>query len=284
MLYIDLLKNNINKFKWINLLIKMSISYNIGGRFGNNLFQYFATKVIAKYTNKKYVYNNKFSYIISDNNFEDIYESIKSNNSIEEDIYLCGYFQTTFWINNEKEYIQSLLNIKNEDRINENYTIKDIVIALESFNNNIIDNDELVVHIRLDDFYHQGYNSEVIDPLYLKDYILTLMKDFKKCRFVVDHLKKDWEKEYMTTLLTIPNSVAMTNSILEDFSLLFYSKNVVLCRSTFGWIATSISPHNIRVWFPEQFPLINSHQIIPKFNENSVHFNPKYLKSGGTKY
>ena len=35
----------------------MSISYFVSGRFGNNLFQYFATKVLGKILNKEYVFN-----------------------------------------------------------------------------------------------------------------------------------------------------------------------------------------------------------------------------------
>ena len=285
MLYIDLLKNNINKFKWINLLIKMSISYNVGGRFGNNLFQYFATKVIGKYSNKNYVYKKRFLTVIGDNNYEDTYNKCKNNSSyLEGDIFVDGYFQTTHWINEEKDYINSLLTLDNTDKINDSYTVKDIVEALNSFDKSSINEDDLVVHIRLDDFYHQGYNSEVIHPVFLRDYILPLMNTFKRCIFVVDTLKKDWEREYMNILLLIPNSISVTNDMLKDFSLLFYSKNVLLCRSTFGWIASLISPHNKKVWFPEQFPLINSHQIIPKFNDNSIHFNPIYMKQGGSHY
>ena len=263
----------------------MSVSYNLNGRFGNNLFQYFAAKVIAKYTNKKYIYKTLFSNVISDSNFEEIYNKCKTDSSyLEGDIYLNGYFQTTYWINNEKEYIQSLLTIDNEDRINDVFKVKDIVEGYNKLEKTIINEDDLVVHIRLDDFYHQGYNSEVIHPLFLREYILDIMKGYKRCIFIVDKLKREWEEEYMKIMLTIPNSKILTNDMLTDFLILFYSRNLVLCRSTFAWIATLISPYNIHVWFPEQRPLINSHQIIPKFNDNSTHFEPVYMKFGGSRY
>ena len=35
----------------------MSISFFVSGRFGNNLFQYFATKVLGKILNKEYIFN-----------------------------------------------------------------------------------------------------------------------------------------------------------------------------------------------------------------------------------
>jgi hypothetical protein len=264
----------------------MSISYKVGGRFGNNLFQYFATKVIGKYTNKTYTYNKNFEKVITDNTFQNTYNSLISNNLIiKEDITLEGYFQTTEWINKEKNYIQSLLTINNEDRINDQYLIKDIVEELNNFNYSIKE-DELIVHIRLDDFYHQGYNSEIVDSCFLKEYILDLMSTHKfiNITFISDSLRHTWEYEYMKNLLEIPNSKLLNNTLLKDFSLIYYSKNIVLCRSTFGWISSLISLTINNIWFPEQKPLINSHQIIPKFNENSIHFIPKYMTSGAPSY
>jgi hypothetical protein len=267
----------------------MSISYKVGGRFGNNLFQYFAAKVIGKYTDKNYIYNKNFEKVITDNTFEEEYnkqiEENAPNRTIQQDILLDGYFQTSFWINKEKEYIQSLLTINNEDRINQQYTIKDIVQELNKFIPYITDKD-LVIHIRLDDFYHQGYNSEIIDPCFLKEYILELTSTckFENIFFISDKIRHNWETKYMEILLEIPNSKLLNNTLLEDFCLIFYSKNIVLCRSTFGWISSLISPHINNIWFPEQTPLINSHQIIPKFNENSIHFKPTYMTSGASNY
>ena len=266
----------------------MSISYNLNGRFGNNLFQYFATKVISKYTNKKYVYNTYFNRVIGDEEFKVIYEScIEGSFQTEDDLYLNGYFQTDFWIIKEKEFLQSLLTIDNIDRINKDYTIKDIVLVLYDFSLKelVLNPSSLTVHIRLDDFYHQGYNSEVLDPDFLIEYINSVILDnnIKNCIFIVDILKEDWEKNYINKLLTIPNSVIMNNDILTDFSLLFYSYNLMLCKSTFGWISSACSKYNKNIWLPIN-KSIHSHQVFNTLGENTITFTPTYMTSGGRNY
>jgi hypothetical protein len=251
----------------------MSISYIVAGRFGNNMFQYFACKVLSKVTSKNYVYSQTLnnSLVVTDNNFKDVYERKVTS----ENILLSGWFQTTYWINENIDYIHSLLTENNEDRINNNYTVKDIVKFITREKSI---KDCLTVHIRLDDFFHQGHNSEILDPFYLKSYIENVMSEnnINKCVFIVDELRKDWEIKYMDELLKISNSTKESNSLLEDFSIIYNSEYVMLCRSTFGWISSLISKRNKRVWFPEQIPLINSHQYITLFNNKAIHFNPTY--------
>ena len=50
----------------------MSISYFVSGRFGNNLFQYFATKVLSKILNKEYVVNGSNTLLTRGENNEKI--------------------------------------------------------------------------------------------------------------------------------------------------------------------------------------------------------------------
>ena len=68
-----------------------------------------------------------------------------------------------------------------------------------------------------------------------------------------------------------------SNSLLQDFSLIYNSEYTMLCRSTFGWIATLISSVNKKNWFPEHE--IDKMRIIKKFNSNSVHFKPNFYTS-----
>lgn len=265
----------------------MSISYKVGGRFGNNLFQYFATKVIGKITNKKYVYKASFEKEIDEIEFENIYKNNICN--IDNDIVLNGYFQKDFWITKEKEYMNSLLTENNNDRINDNYTVKDLVLSLKNLNKEYIElvknTGTLVVHVRLDDFYHQGYNSEVIDPYFLRDYIETVMREnnITKCVYIVDILKKSWEVNYMNIILSIPNSVMLNNDMLTDFSLLYYSSNLMVCRSTFAWIASACSLHNKKIWLPVDSN-INANQKFNTLGDNTIVFVPSYMKFGGIFY
>jgi hypothetical protein len=261
----------------------MSISHHVGGgRFGNNLFKYFATKIIGKYTNKKYVHNRRsWNHFINDSNYKQAYDHCVENpNSLEGDIFLDGYFQTDFWVVKEREFLNSIITVDNDDRFNDEYCIKDIAEALNKFDKSTIDETTLTVHLRLDDFFHQNNNSEVIDPDYLRDYITKVMAEnnFTKCMFVVDEIRKDWEQKYMDKLLSIPNSFKVTNDLLTDFCILFYSPNLMVCRSTFAWAASACSIYNKKMWLPLK-PNTHSHQVFNTLGENTTTFIPPYLTS-----
>ena len=107
----------------------MSISYNLMGRFGNNLFQYIATKIIQNKLliyNRVYTYNYKNkpenSFIINDNNYFEILNDL-SIIPLDKNIYLDGYFQFDKHIRENKKYILSILNENNNERINDNYIV-----------------------------------------------------------------------------------------------------------------------------------------------------------------
>jgi hypothetical protein len=267
----------------------MSISYFVSGRFGNNLFQYFATKVLSKILNKEYVFNGSKTLLtrgennekikvenmveVDDEKFNEIIS--KKEYSIEGNVYVIGFFQTQDWLTLYREYIQSLFIEENMDRINHDYTISDIVKHVCKIKP--VRDDILIVHLRLDDFFHNAHNSEVIHPKSIIEEI-NKIEGINKVMFISDTLKKPWELSYVNHLIySVKNSIAISNSLLTDFGLLYKARNLMLCRSTLGWIAGILSTENKRNWFPlnEDF----KHQTINKLNENTLTFTPDYLKS-----
>lgn len=286
----------------------MSISYFVSGRFGNNLFQYFATKVLGKILNKEYVFNGSKKPLTRGSNNEKIkvenmvevdeemfneiiskklpgyrtqsrqsrsVQSTGAGYSIEGNIYVVGFFQTQDWLTLYKDYIQSLFTEENMDRINDDYTISDIVKHISKIKP--LRDDILIVHLRMDDFFHNAYNSEVIHPKSIIEEI-NKIEGINKIMFISDTLKKPWELSYVNHLTySVKNSIAISNSLLTDFGLLYKAKNLMLCRSTLGWIAGILSTENKRNWFPlnEDF----KHQTVNKLNENTITFTPEYLKS-----
>ncbi len=267
----------------------MSISYFISGRFGNNLFQYFATKVLGKILNKEYVFNGSKKPLsrgingekikvdnlteVDDEKFNEIISD--KNASIEGDIYVVGYFQTQEWITLYRDYIQSLFTEENMDRINDEYTISRIAKHVNTIKP--VRDDILIVHLRLDDFFHNAHNSEVIHPKSIIDEI-NKIEGINKVMFISDTLKKPWELAYVNHLTySVKNSIAISNSLLTDFGLLYKAKNIMLCRSTLGWIAGILSTENKRNWFPLNKDF--KHQTVNTLNGNTVVFNPEYLKS-----
>jgi hypothetical protein len=263
----------------------MSISYFVSGRFGNNLFQYFATKVLGKILNKEYVFNgskipltrgvNKIENMVEvdEEKFNEIIS--KKEYSIEGNIYVVGFFQTQDWLTLHRDYIQSLFTEENMDRINDDYTISGIVKHVSKIKP--VRDDILIVHLRLDDFFHNAHNSEVIHPKSIIEEI-NKIEGINKIMFISDTLKKPWELSYVNHLTySVKNSIAISNSLLTDFGLLYKARNLMLCRSTLGWIAGVLSTENKRNWFPlnEEF----KHQTVNKLNENTLTFTPEYLKS-----
>jgi len=267
----------------------MSISFFVSGRFGNNLFQYFSTKVLGKILNKEYVFNGSKKPLsrgvnnekinvanlteVDDEKFNEIISD--KNSSIEGDIYVVGFFQTQDWITLYRDYIQCLFTEENMDRINDNYTISRIVKHVNTIKP--IRDDILIVHLRLDDFFHNAHNSEVVHPKSIIDEI-NKIEGINKVMFISDTLKQPWELSYVNHLTySVKNSIAISNSLLTDFGLLYKAKNIMLCRSTLGWIAGILSTENKRNWFPANNDF--KHQTVNKLNENTVVFNPEYLKS-----
>jgi hypothetical protein len=267
----------------------MSISFFVSGRFGNNLFQYFATKVLGKILNKEYVFNGSKKPLSRGINNEKInvanltevdeekFNEIIFNTgySIEGDIYVVGFFQTQDWITLYRDYIQSLFTEENMDRINDEYTISRIAKHVNTIKP--VRDDILIVHLRLDDFFHNAHNSEVIHPKSIIDEI-NKIEGINKVMFISDTLKKRWELAYVNHLTySVKNSIAISKSLLTDFGLLYKAKNIMLCRSTLGWIAGILSKENKRNWFPlnEEF----KQQTVNKLNDNTIVFNPEYLKS-----
>jgi hypothetical protein len=255
----------------------MSVSYCISGRFANNLIQYFAAKVLCKLTGKKYEYKLRThsQKTIGDIEYLKIYDNIKNNkSSLEGYILLTEFFQQKEWILQEREYLLSLILIDNEDSINDTYKVSDLAKAINE-NKNMPENEELVIHVRLDDYFHQGHNSDIIDPYSLSDYVNTL--GFREHKIVCDVLRQEWEKKYIDILLkNIPNCKVVNNSLLEDFSIMYYAKNIVLSRSTFSWMASILSPYTINSWFPLRNFKCNR-QTIDTINERTINFTPKYL-------
>lgn len=267
----------------------MSISYYISGRFGNNLFQYFATKVLGKILNKEYIFNDSKKPLTRDSNNEKIkvdnmveideekFNEIISKNEylIEGNIYVIGFFQTQDWITLYKDYIQTLFTEENTDRINNEYTISGIFKIVNKINP--VRDDILIVHLRLDDFLHNISNSEVIHP----DSIIEMIKGIdgvSKVIFISDKIKRSWEMSYIKYLMNnIKNSTSVTNSLITDFGIMYKAKKIMFCRSTLGWIAGILSKENISNWFPinKEF----KHQTVNKINENTIVFEPAYLKS-----
>ena len=283
----------------------MYIVYNPQGRFANNCFQYFATKVIQKLINENY--RNKFpdykgdicQFVdvnssqrqtllatnkwvrVDDNIFINLYNSLKANlfNNFNSNFYMDGFYQFDFFMSENLEYIKSLINSENKDSINAKYSISDLYSAFNRYQRNEFTDEDLIVHIRLDDFVNEGRNSYVMsDKTYFNTIkIIQNKHKFNNIYIVVDKIRRVWENQYINSLLLNLKNIGITNisvlptsDLLTDMTRLYSAKNVLCSNSTFCWIPVLLGKCE-KNWLPnkntcsnQRFFKINNHtQIYP---------------------
>jgi len=274
------------KFKQEKIYIKiykMQISYYVCGRFGNNLFQYLAMKLIQyKLIQKNRVYEYVFSIVpensftINDDNFFDIFENVDII-PLYKNVHLSGWFQFDKHIIESKEYITSILNQENIEKINEKYTVSMISNRINNFKRSFNDN-EVVLHLRLDDFIEARVCMHSNEYFYIFE---TLPTTIKKVIVVVDKCKKQWELDYLNNIYmlcmnrNLEIQIESGGELLDDFCKLYYSKNFVSSNSTFSYLAGLLGRHE-KTWCPsnrKRYP----HQKIEKFDENTQTLEIEYL-------
>jgi hypothetical protein len=251
------------------------------GRFGNNLFQYFIAKIIQKLYNnhtiiyklddiintpylklddrtwnqfeKKYCQNPKSSYIIN--------HQMKSLN-----ILVHGFFQKGDILKLFRNYLMDLIHPENYDQINKNYKVSDLCKQITKPNE-----EDLVLHLRLDDFIFQGNNSQIIHP---ESYISVIQAiPHRNLIIVVDSLKNDNEIKYLSYFQHFDPQI-IQGSLIHDFNYLRYSKRLICSNSTFVWIAAFLGNQTER-YIPY---IIHNNQRLEKIQSNDFQVKYKYTK------
>lgn len=258
----------------------MKISYKVSGRFGNNLFQYIAMKVVQNEISKndtfiEYAYNTPLenAFVITDENFFSVLEDISLLTN--ENVYLDGYFQFDTHIIKNKGYINAVINTYNSELINDNikvsYLAKQLRDNMYEFNP-----DEYILHLRLDDFIGDRI---VMKPDMYIDVISSLPAGH--LIIVVDKLKYTWELEYVrmiheyaTKVKGFSVSISSDDDMFKDFCKLYYSQNLISSNSTFSYLAGLLGKHKY-TFCPVN--TIYSHQKISKFDENTISKQVEYI-------
>jgi GR25 family glycosyltransferase involved in LPS biosynthesis len=256
----------------------MFVTFYVDGRFANNLFQYFAAKVLAEKIGFVFRFSTRGSLdsntlIIWEDRFETLLQQLQDaefrSRFIEftktKGITLRGYFQTEDWLRCND--LSKFVTEDNDDQFTDDYYVRDIFQAVK---NSPFDKDVWVIHIRLEDFVRNGHNSDIIDP----DCIAKLLDT--KIRFIVCRSARNvWEQEFLSNACTrLGASLLSSDHPLDEFALLYNAPNLVLCRSTFGWMAAQLSSKQERVYFPI-CTSIHSTQKINRI-KNSLGYQPVF--------
>ena len=258
----------------------MKISNLVCGRFGNNFFQYLASKVIQHLLNKEgltyeYLFNTKLdnAYVVTDNNFFEVLENILLLK--DKDVYLDGYFQFDTHIIKYKDYLNTVVNEFNNEKINDKYTVSYVAKYIKTFKREYLGN-EVILHLRLDDFI----GDKVV--LHFNDYIevLNTVPSKSKITIIVDGVKQRWEVEYINQIYWFCQSNGLNISVETDYDMfvdfckLYYAPSFISSNSTYSYLAGLLGKHT-KTWCPVN--TIYSHQKISKFDENTLSFKVNYL-------
>jgi len=190
------------------------------GRFGNNMFQYTFAKLLSeKYNNKlitdfkhniiKSTYNLKQDYLINQllSNQTLINDNFDFNNFDKNKNYIVdGFFQNINYYINDRNLIKSFFDY---DKSKININKKDIVL-----------------HIRLTDYYTHGY---VIHPSFYLDILKN--EEYDNIYIISDGKKTDpyfnYFKKYKYTNIS--------SNMRNDFYKLMEFDKVILSNSSFSW-------------------------------------------------
>lgn len=255
------------------------ITFHPNGRFGNNVFQYIATKVFQSYL-PNHVYHFSYppypenAFVITDENFDECIQLAKQGQLTHPFISLQGYFQFNQYIEDHQDYVRSLFVPSNPDKINPNFTMGHLAHYVLNYKSPF-ESDDLVLHIRLDDFIMDGKGSAIIHHDCYLDLLKSIRNQFTgKLYIIIDRIKYPFEQEYIRKFEDW-SPIILTASMVEDFARCYWAPNFVLSNSTFCWIPTIFSPKR-KNWFPQNVGIFNN-QKFDRVNDMSVVYPTKRL-------
>jgi len=219
----------------------MSISINYRGRFGNRMFQYIAARVFSEIYEINLISNIE-SEVIKTTEHKTFDFNTQPTKEFklhfdcftnDDDFGFWGYdyryifndfFQNSNFFNKHIDRIKSFFVLNND---NKNF-------------------DDIVMHVRLDDFIHSQNlenpetwdNSEIIHP----DYYHEILKNenFKNLYIVHDQIKYEWEKKYLSQFDKY-NPIFISNSPEHDFSFIMKFNKIINSNSTFSYWSSFLS-------------------------------------------
>lgn len=216
------------------------ITVDYFGRSGNQLFQYVFARILCErlgkwlYTPPPNVFlpikyptytasplKQGLSLAVSDRNADRFLE-IETMMGEVTHLHLHGYFQKSWFYNPYRDIIKDMFDIKPQD----------------------ISYDDIVIHLRLTDYFWYRVNSVISPEWYIN---IVKAQQYKKCYVVVeDH---PTNKKYLQFIIGgISDCEIVTGgSALEDFNFIRSFDRIVCSNSTFCWWAAFLSDAT-KIW------------------------------------
>jgi hypothetical protein len=233
-----------------------TISFKAEGRFGNNLIQYCIAKLLSKLFGHTLVSRQeRGASLITD--FEwtllapFLVENLHTPHRLRKHPYakkhlrLEGFFQDSTYLIPFRQVLLSFFTPTTTDFINETVTVSQLVHHIQQAPRR----DEIVVHLRLDDFRTAGKDrsSLILHPDYFHRLLPALIQSQSlPIRIVYQRKQHLAEEAYIATFARYTPTL-QSSDLLDDFASLVNAKVLVSSNSTFSWMAAFLAPSQIRI-------------------------------------
>jgi len=244
------------------------------GRFGNQLFRYVTCKLFTFKFGHKYICKSQINtddYVIVTE--ENILSVLNNSECANKNVLCIGYFQICDLFKDYQTQLIHLIYDYNsndyweDERLNK-YYIKDYLITN---NHNIeLNSNDIVIHLRLDDFIqYPGKTSDIIPPQYYTELLEKMKKDSQKVYIICDKIKYDWEFKYLEFFKKW-NPRLIQDTLKSDIALMRDSKILLHSNSSLCWIVSYLSNKTQRI-----IPSTNfcKTQKLHKISENDIFQN-----------
>jgi hypothetical protein len=233
-----------------------TLSYKIQGRFANNLIQYCIAKLLCKlfghtFTSKKerdVIVLTDFDWnLIAPTFIENLGNPkfFRKHPYAKKNLRLEGFFQQSDYLLPFRQTILSFFTPTNTDVIHETYTVGQLTQRIQSYPRF----QEIVVHLRLDDFRAAGkdHTSVILHPDYFHKFLPALIEtQGLPIRIVYERKKHLAEEAYIQTFVRY-TPIFQNSELLNDFATLVNAKVLVSSNSTFSWMAGFLANDQIRI-------------------------------------
>lgn len=237
------------------------VSFRTWGRFGNNLIQYIACRLLGKLTGVHRFTRpddqNSHALIVKDEEWVWAMTCGAPDEWKHRDLYLDGFFQRgDLWLPHT-DFILSLMNEHNTDVVSDHMSVASLI---QPGNVDAQGVDTVAVHLRLGDFNHDGTNANIVDVQFFVDEVIKSRR--RTVLIVVDAIRSLIDLQYIMTLCTritphVSSIRFQTGPLLEDWNTLRNASYLISSNSSFAWVAAFFNPQGIVVYpdthfYPEQ--------------------------------
>lgn len=200
------------------------------------------------------------------------------------DVRMTGYYQDLDLANRAYPLTASLFSRVNPDVLYNGIRVCDLMsyeLPLEKTPGPR----DLVLHVRLDDFAHNGHDSEVLPVAYYLEQARDsagVHGPWETIWVVCDQAKKEWERAYLDRLVEGLSAAAthvrlQQGTLLEDWTILRRATHLVCSNSTFAWTAAILGTPQSTV-IPDTGYHQSSQRLVPLAHIPDCRVHPYRLR------